>query len=206
MLLADVRLLRLIREWRIYMTVHSAIVNSSYQTTNLITIERLYLSSRKSIIMQSTRRASACPFHPPQSTSTHQRPRKARSSFSELAAEIFTSKIKSKSKNKSKKQSLDIPSSSESRPLSPPPSYSSLHAPSTQNSRRSSFTPFRPSEPWTNPPNQKSEIDHITSPSSFNPASASRDRQYKQESDTYKPATAWEKIGERRARDIGVVW
>jgi len=156
--------------------------------------------------MQSTRRSSACPFHTSQSTSTYQRPRKSRSSISEFAAEIFTSKMKSKSKNKSKKQSLDIPSSSESSPLSPPPAYSSLNVPSTQSNRRSSFTPFRPSEPWTNPPNQKGEIGQVTSSSAFNPASTSRDRQYKQESDTYRPATAWEKIGERRARDIGVVW
>jgi hypothetical protein len=160
--------------------------------------------------MLSSRRSSACPFHAAQPTSTstsnQQRTRKARSSFSDLAVEIFASKMRTKSKSKNQKQPFDISSSTGSRPLSPPPPYSSLDVPSSQSSRRSSFTPLRPSQPWTNPPNQKSEVDEVTHPSPFNPASLSLDRRSKQERDAHRPATAWERIGERRARDTGVVW
>jgi hypothetical protein len=191
-----------------------AIVNWTFLSSKIFLFPyQLYLdTSFTRTIMHIKNGHSTCPFQAQPTPAPTQRSRKPRVSFSEFAAEIFASKMKSKSKSKNANKtphSLDIPSSKTSRPFSLPPPYSSLDPSPPQSSRRSSYTPFRPSEPWTSPPNQrkeKSEAGDHTPPSPFPRASVSSGGRQRQDSNPYVPTTAWERIGERRARDTGMAW
>ncbi|KAF2427211.1 hypothetical protein EJ08DRAFT_357852 [Tothia fuscella] len=146
-------------------------------------------------------------------TSSHSQPHHSSRHRRSLSS-LFITKPKSRKHHKSTStSSLSISTSLISNTTPPPPPTSPYSSTSSTSPHTSATirTPLRPSEPWTAPPNIKeagaSPCDtYILSP--FHPTAGhgSWDRDFWQEKNGYKATTAWERIGERRAREMGSVW